>query len=153
MVVYIMLAVSLAPPPFPCSFYFLLPSPPRCCYPVNLCSPLPSEHPKSPTKTDAPEKIKDVEEDEKEDKKKSLMTEEKAETGRVNFSVLLTYCRAATWYLAVCVVLFNVLQTAVGVGTNFWLAEWSTAAGAGNFLGENATVAPVTACDTTGSPV
>ena len=79
------------------------------------------------------------------------MTEEKAETGRVTFSVLLTYCKACTWHLAILVVLFNVLSTAVAVGTNFWLAEWSTAAS--YLLLVNSTVGPVTACDSAASPV
>ena len=107
------------------------------------------EHPKSPTSTE-PVKKKDKEGDDKDNKKKELISEEKAETGRVNFSVLLTYCKAATWYMAISVVLFNALSTGVAVGTNFWLAEWSTAAG--NLLQPNNTI-QVTACDGTASPV
>ena len=107
------------------------------------------EQPKSPTSPE-PEKKKEEEGDDKDDKKKSLISEEKAETGRVNFSVLLTYCKAATWYMAIAVVLFNAFSTGVAVGTNFWLAEWSTAAG--NLLQPNNTI-QVTACDSTASPV
>ena len=110
---------------------------------------VPIEHPKSPTSPE-PEKKKDEEGDDKDNKKKELITEEKAETGRVNFSVLLTYCKAATWYMAIGVVLFNALSTGVSVGTNFWLAEWSTAAG---FLLQPNNTVQVTACDSTASPV
>ena len=91
-----------------------------------------------------------IEEDDKEDKKKSLISEEKAETGRITFSVLWTYCKAATWYMAIGVMLFNIFSTGVAVGTNFWLAEWSTAAG--NLLQPNNTI-QVTACDSTAAPV
>ena len=109
-----------------------------------------TEHPKSPTSPEPEKKKKDEEGEDKDEQKKALISEEKAETGRVNFSVMLTYCKAATWYMAISVVLFNALSTGVGVGTNFWLAEWSTAAG--NLLQPNNTI-HVTACDATASPV
>ena len=119
------------------------------CWSAFLISFLLTEHPKSPTSPE-PEKKKAEEGEDKDEQKKALISEEKAETGRVNFSVMLMYCKAATWYMAISVVLFNALSTGVAVGTNFWLAEWSTAAG--NLLQPNNTI-QVTACDTTASPV
>ena len=86
-----------------------------------------------------------------EDKQKSLISEEKVITGRVTFSVILAYCRACTWYMTVFVLLFNVLSNVFAVVTNFWLADWSNAAGnlitgSGNF-----SVEQITACDDAGS--
>ena len=102
------------------------------------------------------EPAKDKEDNDKdENKKKSLVSEEKAETGRITLAVIVAYCRACTWYMVVSVILFNILSNVVSIGTNFWLAEWSTSAE--NMLklaiNENATVSQVTACDSAGSPV
>ena len=86
-------------------------------------------------------------ENDKEDKRKSLTTEEKAETGRVTFAVILAYCKACTWYMTVLVLLFNVVTNTFAVVTNFWLADWSNAAGNLNTGNTNVTVGWVTACD------
>ena len=87
------------------------------------------------------------------DKQKSLTSEEKAETGRITAAVILAYCRACTWYMTVFVLLFNVLSNALAVVTNFWLADWSNAAGRAQTSDVNITVttSQVTACDDTGS--
>ena len=89
------------------------------------------------------EKSEDVEED----KQKSLISEEKAQTGRVTFAVILAYCRACTWYMTVFVLIFNVLSNVFAVVTNFWLADWSNAAGNSITGGGNVSVERVTACD------
>ena len=89
----------------------------------------------------------------KQDRRKSLISEEKAETGRITFAVILAYCRACTWYMSVFVLLFNVLTNALAVVTNFWLADWSNAAGNAQLraAGVNVTTNQVTACDDAGS--
>ena len=86
------------------------------------------------------------------DKQKSLTSEEKAETGRITAAVILTYCRACTWYMTVFVLLFNVLVNALAVVTNFWLADWSNAAGSVQASDVNVTITTgrVTACDDAG---
>ena len=86
-----------------------------------------------------------------EDKRKSLISEEKVLTGRVTFSVILAYCRACTWYMTVLVLLFNVLSNVFAVVTNFWLADWSNAAEKSITAGGNFSVDQVTACDNAGS--
>ena len=110
------------------------------------------EHPKSPVSPNSPTSPKATFEINKKDdsKRKSLISEEKVETGRVTFSVILAYCRACTWYMSICVMLFHTISSILSIGTNFWLAEWSTAAG--NLLQPNNTI-QVTACDSTASPV
>ena len=110
------------------------------------------EHPKSPVSPTSPKSPKATFDVNKKDdsKQKSLISEEKVETGRVTFSVILAYCRACTWYMSICVMLFHTISSILAIGTNFWLAEWSTAAG--NLLQPNNTI-QVTACDSTASPV
>ena len=86
------------------------------------------------------------------DRKKSLTSEEKAETGRITTAVILAYCRACTWYMTIFVLLFNVLSNALAVVTNFWLADWSNAAGNTQAAEVNVTtsIGRVTACDDAG---
>ena len=85
------------------------------------------------------------------DKQKSLTSEEKVETGRITAAVIFTYCQACTWYMAVFVLLFNVLSNALAVVTNFWLADWSNAAGNTLTADVNTTTTNrVTACDDAG---
>ena len=86
-----------------------------------------------------------------EDKQKSLISEEKVLTGRVTFSVVLAYCQACTWYMTVFVLLFNVLSNVFAVVTNFWLADWSNAAGKLVIGDGNFSVEQITACDDAGS--
>ena len=59
--------------------------------------------------------------------KSALIVEEKAESGSVKFSVILDYCRACTWPMAVVTVVFFVLTHAATIGSGFWLAKWSSA--------------------------
>ena len=86
------------------------------------------------------------------DRKKSLTSEEKAETGRITTAVILAYCRACTWYMTIFVLLFNVLSNVLAVVTNFWLADWSNAAGNAQAADVNVTTSTgrVTACDDAG---
>ena len=78
----------------------------------------------------------------------ALMTEEKAETGRVQFSVLLAYLKACTWIMSGITVLLYILTNSASVGANFWLAEWSNAEGAlENATKYNGTFSPLTFCD------
>ena len=86
-------------------------------------------------------------EDVEEDKQKSLISEEKVQTGRVTFAVILAYCRACTWYMTVFVLIFNVLSNVFAVVTNFWLADWSNAAGNSITGDRNVSVNGLTACD------
>ena len=88
-----------------------------------------------------------------ESNQKSLITEERAETGRVTFAVILAYCRACTWYMTVFVLVFNILSNVFAVVTNFWLADWSNAEATrdANSDGGNHTVVEVTACDSADS--
>lgn len=59
--------------------------------------------------------------------KSALIVEEKAESGSVKLSVILSYCRACTWPVATITVLFFVLTQAASIASSFWLAEWSSA--------------------------
>ena len=78
----------------------------------------------------------------------ALITEEKAETGRVKFSVLLAYLKACTWVMSGLTILLYILTTSASVGSNFWLAEWSNAEGAlENATKYNGTFDSVTICD------
>ena len=100
--------------------------------------------------TDRQESHDDSENTMKQDKQKMLISEEKAEKGRITFSVILAYCRACTWYMTVLVLLFNVLSNTFAVVTNFWLADWSNAAGNSQTPRDDANVTndwQVTACD------
>ena len=99
---------------------------------------------------DRQESHDDTENTTKQDKNKMLISEERAETGRITFAVILAYCRACTWYMTVFVLLFNVLSNTFAIVTNFWLADWSNAAGNSLTRDEvNATVShwQMTACD------
>ena len=40
-------------------------------------------------------------------------------------SVFFNYVRSLTWYMAILILLFNVLANGLSVGGNFWLAAWS----------------------------
>ena len=106
----------------------------------------------SPVSPDLPKSPRWATEDQEKDgsKRKSLISEEKVETGRVTFAVILAYFRACTWYMSVGVLLFHTISSALSIGTNFWLAEWSTAIG--NLLQPNNTI-QVTACDSTAAPM
>ena len=99
------------------------------------------------TSTDTEEAAKETEKAAAESNKKSLISEERAETGRVTFAVILAYCRACTWYMTLFVLVFNVVTNVFAVVTNFWLADWSNAAAAGGGGEGNQTVVQVTACD------
>ena len=85
-----------------------------------------------------------------------LISEERAEKGRVTFAVILAYCRACTWYMTVLVLLFNVLSNTFIIVTNFWLADWSNAAEYLNTRSDLNTTAvkhsQVTVCDNAASP-
>ena len=35
------------------------------------------------------------------------------------------YARSLTWYMAILILLFNVLSNGLSVGSNFWLSAWS----------------------------
>ncbi len=58
----------------------------------------------------------------------TLVTEERAETGNVKWSVIFSYVRACTYLMSGLTVLFYTLTNSVAVGSNFWLVEWSNAA-------------------------
>ncbi|KAL8573180.1 hypothetical protein ACOMHN_036165 [Nucella lapillus] len=58
----------------------------------------------------------------KEDK---LIQAESVETGRVKFSVFLTYLNAVGACLCVIIMLFYVLYNVASIYANIWLAEWS----------------------------
>ena len=84
-----------------------------------------------------------------------LISAEKTEKGRITFAVLLAYCKACTWYMTVFVLLFNILSNAFAIVTNFWMADWSNAAGNFNNKEEvNVTTShwQVTVCDSADSP-
>ena len=57
----------------------------------------------------------------------ALIVEEKAESGSVKLSVILDYCRACTWPMAVVTVVFFVLTHGTSIASSFWLAKWSNA--------------------------
>ena len=59
----------------------------------------------------------------------ALISEEKAETGKVKLSVILAYCRACNWFLTIITLLFYISTSGSSVASNFWLADWSNAEG------------------------
>ena len=78
-----------------------------------------------------------------------LIADEQAKTGRVQFSILLAYCRACTWPMTLITLLMYMLVNVASVVANFWLASWSNAeenAHMENFTG-------TTACDGTNSTI
>ena len=87
--------------------------------------------------------------DEKEGGKKGteLMTEEEAKTGRVQFSILLAYCKACTRPMAILTLLMYTFTNVSSVAGNFWLATWSNAEDRGRLEEGNFTQS--TACDRT----
>lgn len=84
----------------------------------------------------------------------ALITEEKAETGKVKLSVILAYCRACTWFLTFLTLLFYTLTSGASVASNFWLADWSNAEGniRANETGNVTAFVKVTACDREDGP-
>ena len=80
----------------------------------------------------------------------ALITEEKAETGKVKLSVILAYCRACTWFLTVLTLLFYTLTSGASVASNFWLADWSNAEG--KIRANETYFVKVTACDKEDGP-
>jgi hypothetical protein len=59
--------------------------------------------------------------------KSALIVEEKAESGSVKFSVVLDYCRACTWPMAIITVVFFMLTHSASIASSFWLVKWSNA--------------------------
>jgi cytoskeletal protein RodZ len=59
--------------------------------------------------------------------KSALIVEEKAESGSMKFSIVLDYCRACTWPMAIVTVVFFVLTHAASIASSFWLVKWSNA--------------------------
>ena len=49
----------------------------------------------------------------------------------MKLSVFFDYARSLTWYMALLILLFNVLSNGLSVGGNFWLAAWSDKEGSG----------------------
>ena len=84
----------------------------------------------------------------------ALITEEKAETGKVKLSVILAYSRACTWFLTILTLLFYTLTSGASVASNFWLADWSNAEGniRANETGNGTSFDKVTACDKEDGP-
>jgi hypothetical protein len=85
----------------------------------------------------------------------ALITEEKAETGKVKLAVILAYCRACTWFLTILTFLFYTLTSGASVASNFWLADWSNAEdniGRVNETGNGTAFVKVTACDKEDGP-
>ena len=68
----------------------------------------------------------------------SLLTEEKPTeppVGKINFKLILSYCRACNWAMAILTLLVYALMIGASMAANFWLADWTDAevsAGAGN---------------------
>ena len=54
---------------------------------------------------------------------------------QVKLSVFFDYAQSLTWYMALLILLFNVLSSGLSVGSNFWLAAWSDREGKGNVSG------------------
>ena len=84
----------------------------------------------------------------------ALITEEKAETGKVKLSVILAYSRACTWFLTILTLLLYTLTSGASVASNFWLADWSNAEGniRANETGNGTSFDKVTACDKKDGP-
>ena len=56
---------------------------------------------------------------------------------QVKLSVFFNYLRSLTWYMAILILLFNVLSSGLSVGSNFWLAAWSDREGSVNISAAN----------------
>ncbi|KAK0419050.1 hypothetical protein QR680_013923 [Steinernema hermaphroditum] len=62
---------------------------------------------------------------------KKMIQEEKAETGRVKFSVYMQYFRAMTWRSVLIFALFFPASYTIQTLRNFWLSDWSNDNAAG----------------------
>ncbi|XP_071965517.1 multidrug resistance-associated protein 1-like [Antedon mediterranea] len=68
------------------------------------------------------EEMKQVVFDNKEEK---LIEKEKSETGKVKWSVYLTYLESVGLPLSVLILMFYLLSNAASIGSNLWLSHWS----------------------------
>lgn len=111
--------------------------------PIHDKSPSPiREVPSSPTKngtilpaqTDedrpivvgkAEEKVALLGEEAKNSQKSRLVEKEAVETGKVKWSVYLTYIKAIGLVIAVLFIAVYILSSVLGVASNLWLAKWS----------------------------
>ena len=86
--------------------------------------------------------------------KTALITEEKAETGKVKLAVIIAYCRACTWFLTILTLLFYTLTSGASVASNFWLADWSNSEdnAHANETANGTAFVKVTACDKEDGP-
>ncbi|KAK6027472.1 ABC transporter, ATP-binding protein, partial [Ostertagia ostertagi] len=71
------------------------------------------------------EKVALLGEENKTHQKSKLVEKEAVETGKVKWTVYLTYIRAIGFDLAVLFVVVYILSSVLGVASNLWLAKWS----------------------------
>ena len=72
----------------------------------------------------------------------------------MKLSVILAYCRASNWFLAIITLLFYMSMSGASVASNFWLADWSNAEGNFHFNETDnvTTFTRMTACDNIDGP-
>uniref|UniRef100_A0A0N4X318 ABC transmembrane type-1 domain-containing protein n=1 Tax=Haemonchus placei TaxID=6290 RepID=A0A0N4X318_HAEPC len=109
---------------------------------VHEKSPSPMREPSSPTSNGnvlptqseeehpvvvgkAEEKVALLGEETKTPQKSKLVEKEAVETGKVKWSVYLTYIRAIGFDLAVLFIVVYIFSSVLGVASNLWLAKWS----------------------------
>lgn len=72
---------------------------------------------------------------------------------QVKLSVLITYCRACSYFLSFLTILFFVCMNGASIASNFWLADWSNSEDATLGLNlSNTTYNHTTACDRANGP-
>lgn len=67
--------------------------------------------------------------------KEKLIEQEKSETGSVKWDVYKHYLRSIGMLLSVTTILLNMVFQGFSIGSNVWLARWSTDPNAGNDTG------------------
>ena len=72
---------------------------------------------------------------------------------QVKLSVLITYCKACSYFLSFLTILFFVCMNGASIASNFWLADWSNSEDATLGLNlSNTTYNHTTACDGPNGP-
>ena len=75
----------------------------------------------------------------------ALISEKKAMSGSVKFSVIFAYCHACTWFVTIVTLILYSLAQGTSVATNFWLSKWNNAQACQRMSGTNQST-HVTSC-------
>ncbi|WKY16856.1 hypothetical protein Q1695_001460 [Nippostrongylus brasiliensis] len=91
----------------------------------NIPPPIPSEEEHPIVVGKGEEKVALLGEQAKNTQKSKLVEKEAIETGKVKWSVYLTYIRAIGLFIATLFIVVYIFSSVLGVASNLWLAKWS----------------------------